>query len=252
MKAVFLGDAHLIGRQDPNFRRFVSFLNSLREGGRIFAPGELTDLFFVGDVFDFWFARGTSVYPPFEEIIARLGALAAAGVRIHLCEGNHDFSLGDYFSRLGGFSVYEGWGEMEAEGIRILFGHGDLVDGENRRYLLLRRILRSRAFYAFQGLLPRRFLWEASRAFSALSRDLEDGKSLAMFKKMESFARERFREGYDAVVLGHCHVPHVGVWEERGRVCHFVTLGDWVRHFSYVTYDGKRGFVLDFQRETGG
>jgi len=25
-----------------------------------------------------------------------------------------------------------------------------------------------------------------------------------------------------------------------------------VRHFSYVTYDGKRGFVLDFQRETGG
>lgn len=155
MKAIFIADAHLIDETSPGYAELLNFLEELRlarlEGSK--AGGLYADeLFILGDFFDFWFARGTRIYPPFEKVLAGLLALKEAGVRIHLAEGNHDFFLADYFSRYLGMEVTPDWAEVKLDRQRILFAHGDVVDSIELSYKLLRGILRSGFFIGCSAL----------------------------------------------------------------------------------------------------
>ncbi|MBU1745010.1 MAG: UDP-2,3-diacylglucosamine diphosphatase, partial [Proteobacteria bacterium] len=50
----------------------------------------------------------------------------------------------------------------------------------------------------------------------------------------------KFQEGYDAVILGHCHKPTLREAIYDGRRKTFATLGDWISGDSYLSYhDGR-------------
>ena len=63
---------------------------------------------------------------------------------------------------------------------------------------------------------------------------------------MHRFARVKFREGYDAVILGHCHEPILRQSHSDGREKTFVTLGDWITHGSYLLFDDGRFTLQHF------
>ena len=252
MKAIFLSDVHLKGTADPACHRLIRFLKGLR--GR--AAADVRDvsndrltvdhLFIVGDFFDFWFARGDVIYPGFRPIVDRVAALQDEGVRISLCEGNHDFFLADYFSGRLGLEVYPEWAEFTIDGLRMLVSHGDTVDRDNRRYLALRGFLRSAFACRLQRLLPLNFLWRVARLSSEMSKGMSDGSEERLAKIMHQFALRKFGEGYDAVVLGHCHKPILRQEQSNGRQKTFATLGDWITHDSYLRYDDGRFFLNRF------
>lgn len=253
MKAIFLSDSHLQRAADPGYRALMALLGMMRgpaagpasdEDG----PGDglsisLTDLFLVGDIFDFWFSKGRRVYPEFREIVNRFDDLSKAGIRIHICEGNHDFFLEDYFSRHLGMRVYEDWAVIEQDGKKLLIGHGDLVDRSNVRYLRLRAFLRSRFLYRLQRLMPLSILWRIARRSSSMSNELMGGAEDHIYEKMREFADKCFREGFDAVILGHCHKAQLTETVVDGKPRVFATLGDWLRHYSYLHYVGGE-FIL--------
>lgn len=245
MKAVFIADAHLKRACDGNYRQLVEFLHALLPLRPSSVP-VVTDVFLLGDIFDFWFSREDWIYHEYDEIVGILTDLGKMGVRVHLFEGNHDFFLGDYFATMPGVYVYPDWMTFEGDGRKMLMGHGDLVDEGNKSYLRFRQFLRSRPVYALQRVLPLFFLCSLARWSSSLSKEYMDGADEAIFAKMEVFALEKFREGYDDVILGHCHRPYIGTYEIGGRLKHFVTLGDWVRHFSFVSYENQR-FSIEYQ-----
>jgi len=169
-----------------------------------------------------------------------LRRLQEAGIIVHLSEGNHDFFMKAYFSRLLGLEVCEDWAEVSLEGKRLLIGHGDLVDESNHDYLRLRKILRSRTFYLLQTILPLPFLWWAARKSSQTSQEYMGGAIEAISLKMAAFARDKFRKGYDAVILGHCHkAQHREIATATGTKT-FVTLGDWVSQYTYLYYGDRR------------
>jgi UDP-2,3-diacylglucosamine hydrolase len=250
MKAIFLSDAHLKGRTDPEFENCLHFLNRLRgRGGEgESAGGEeiiMADLLVIaGDFFDFWFERGGIIYPEFRPVVEKLVRLKQSGIRVCLCEGNHDFFLHDYFARKLGFEVYPGEVVFDLEGLRILVSHGDNVDRENRRYLALRRFLRSPFFYRLQRLLPLGFLWRLARFSSETSKGISRDAQERLVQVMYRYAREKYGEGLDAVILGHTH--QATLREERigGRPRTFALLGDWLIHHSYLTYE-DRHFTLN-------
>ena len=97
MKAIFLSDSHLKRAADPGYRALMAFLGMMKgpapaeEGQGDDLSISLTDLFLVGDIFDFWFSKGRRVYPEYREIVERLDELSKSGIRVHFCEGNHDF-----------------------------------------------------------------------------------------------------------------------------------------------------------------
>jgi UDP-2,3-diacylglucosamine pyrophosphatase LpxH len=57
---------------------------------------------------------------------------------------------------------------------------------------------------------------------------------------MFQFARGKFKEGYDAVVLGHCHRAFLHEEMDEGKQKTFALLGDWLHHNSYLTCDSGR------------
>ncbi|MDD5167195.1 MAG: UDP-2,3-diacylglucosamine diphosphatase [Syntrophales bacterium] len=239
MRAVFLSDAHLKSRFDPGYRALMHYLRRLK----VFDPAEesfemlpITDLFLVGDIFDFWFSRKERIYPEFRDIVDQLKILKEQGVNVHFSEGNHDFFLRDYFSDILDMQVYEDWKVLEFDGQRVLLGHGDLVDRTNVKYLRLRKLLRSKLSFHLQNLLPLGLLWGVARWSSSMSKEFMSGAEERIAETMRSFAMERFREGYDAVILGHCHRPQLNEYLIDGEKKVFVTLGDWVRHYSYLSY----------------
>ena len=212
MKALFISDAHLKDRRQPQYALILRFLEDVRSGAAALGPdgaaeGRVDRLIIAGDFFDFWFARGSRICPEFEPAAAKLAELRDAGIRIDLCEGNHDFYLREYFTGVLGIPVHEEWMESELGGLRVQVGHGDTIDRDNRKYLLLRGLLRSRAFYRLQLLFPQALLWKIAALSSAVSKELTLEREEEIAEKMHAYAAGRFAEGCDAVLVGHCHRP---------------------------------------------
>ena len=243
MKTVFLSDTHLKGPGYAGHEKLIQFFDRLRgrggTGSGEIANGTLTldHLVIAGDFFDFWFGRGDAIYPGFRPVVDRMIALKREGVRIGLCEGNHDFYLYDYFSRRLGIDVYQEWAEFTLGGLRILVSHGDTVDRGNRKYLALRGFLRSSFARHLQRLLPLKFLWRLARLSSEMSKEMSRESQDRLVELMYRFALEKFHDGFDAVILGHCHKPLLREIVSGDRKKTFVTLGDWITHDSYLLLD---------------
>lgn len=252
MKALFISDAHLRASNTPGYRNLMEFLDSLegkgngavktrqkqgktQECGKKFT--DVGDLYILGDFFDFWFAAGAFIYPEFRDIVEMLANLKERGIRVHLCEGNHDFFLSDYFARQLGMEVIGEWATINLEGHRVLISHGDTVDSRNRRYLLLRSFLRSSFFYKLQRALPISLLWRIAQISSRLSNKLTAETADTLAKRMRLFARRKFKDGFDVVILGHCHKHLLEESEVSGFKKTLVLLGDWMEQYSYLCYE---------------
>jgi len=234
MTAVFLSDAHLKNKYSEGYRNLLDFLLSLR--------GEISDLFVVGDLFDFWFCRNDTIYPDFEAVINVLLKLKDEGVAIHLFEGNHDFFLAGFFEKYG-IRVFPEGTMMEMDEKKIFVSHGDTIDTTNTPYLFLRRFLRSRVFYMTQKALPPAFLWKVAEVSSKMSKDHLARPPDGTIDTMRSFSLKKFRQDCDAAIFGHCHTPLIEHYAIDGRKKTFSILGDWIHYYSYLMYrDGE--FVL--------
>jgi UDP-2,3-diacylglucosamine hydrolase len=230
MKCIFLSDAHLKSRHDPCYGDLLRFLDGLRDSG-------LDRLFILGDFFDFWFCKVHYIYPDFEAVIEKLVLLKAAGASVTFCEGNHDFFLHDYFGKKLGMTVYQDWAVIDLDRRKTMMGHGDLVDWDNRKYMMLRKILRSRLFYEVQKRAPSPLLWRLARLASHTSRGWSTESENRLLEKMLAFSQDKFRDGFDTLILGHSHQPFLKQFMVDGRQKTFATLGDWTRHKSYLQYE---------------
>jgi UDP-2,3-diacylglucosamine hydrolase len=248
MKAIFISDAHLRKSGDERYKKLIHFFDAIKSGNihTLIAPDKkITDealidhLFIAGDLFDFWFCRKEKINPEFKPVINKLIELQKAGISIHLCEGNHDFFMREYFHDVLGMEVYEEMADIKLDNLNILTAHGDTADIANSSYLFFRKVLRSRAFYNFQRSLPASTRWTIARLCSTTSKELSVENGDALLKKMSVFALTRFQDGFDAVILGHCHVPSVNHYTMTGEKKFFVTLGDWMKHYSFVYYENN-------------
>ncbi len=252
MKAVFLSDAHLKRAADERYGQLIHFFNDLQEGNiraLINVPEvgrertQIDDLFILGDFFDFWFCEPHRIYSEFQLVIGKLIELQKIGIRIHFCEGNHDFFMKEYFQNVLGMEVFEEWATIRMDRLQMLISHGDTADRSDRIYMMFRRILRSRPFYQIQRLLPASMRWAIAGMTSSASKQINDENGDYLVEKMLSFASGKLRENYDAVILGHCHKPVLRYFDVEGKKKTFVTLGDWITHYSFLYYESRKFFL---------
>ena len=252
MKAIFISDVHLRRADDERYGKLINFFNDIKEGKiattadsdkQSLAPVYINDLYIVGDLFDFWFCEKEKINPEFIPIINKLIELQKAGIRIHLSEGNHDFFMGEYFHDVLGMEVFEEWMGAKLDNLQALIAHGDTTDSTNIKYVLFRKFLRSRLFYNIQRFIPASLRWALAGFTSTASKELtiEDGDALV--DKMSVFAKAKLQEDYDAVIMGHCHVPSLHNYNIMGKEKTFVTLGDWIRHYSFLYYEDEKFFL---------
>ncbi len=241
MRMVFVGDAHLKGEEDPGQAALVSFLDGLKAD----------TLAVMGDLFDFWTGSNEVAIAHYRPVLDSFARLRKRGASIMYFEGNHDFSMGPFFTGELKARVFEGTASMELAEKRFLLGHGDTV-GMSAGYRLWRAYLRSPLFRAMAALVTPRGVWAIAGRLSKKSRRRAYGSTENTVElRLREFAKAEVGAGADFVVLGHSHEPGVSVIEAGGRRGVYANPGSWERDRSYLVFDGK-AFRVERWKERDG
>jgi UDP-2,3-diacylglucosamine hydrolase len=238
MRAVFISDAHIKTRNDKGYDYLLRFFD--------FIGNDMDHLFIVGDFFDFWFCEENAIYPDFRPMVDKILELNEGGVTVSLFEGNHDFFLTDFFESHG-VKVFPEDATLDLDGKRIFISHGDTASQPKRSYLLLKSVLRSGPFYNIQKAVPAPLMWKISRLASKMSRRHFATPPESIAEGMRAFSEKKFDDGYDAVILGHCHQPLLEEHINDGKKKTFAALGDWISHFSYLVCDEGEFSLLSYR-----
>lgn len=241
MRLFVLSDLHIQGSGDPLYR---SFLKLLRE-----RPGAGDTVVLAGDVFDLFVGNKRIFIQRYSEFISVLKGLGEKGVRLHYIEGNHDFLIRRAFSGIRGLQIHPSEVKLEFEGKNFYFAHGDCVDASDYGYKFLRAFFRSPFMKTFVAVAPDHWIeWigqtsaERSRVKNPrLVNQLTLGRMESLRKLYRSFAAERLCEGYDYVVLGHCHDLDEMEFNIGSRQGQYINVGYPRVHGSYLSWSpGER------------
>jgi UDP-2,3-diacylglucosamine hydrolase len=207
-RAHIFSDLHLTALDEP---LGVAFLQAM---GELQGPGDA--LVLAGDIFEI--LVGNSAYfkektKPFLEVIREL---LHRGVSVFYIEGNHDFHLSGLLPPgvlISSDSIRIQVTHSSGSPKTIEVVHGDLLDPEDRGYLLMRRIFRSSPVRLAAELLPGGIIAGIagllSRDHSQKSAQLPESWSLERRERLRALfhadAEKRRELGADFVVMGHCH-----------------------------------------------
>lgn len=236
-----LSDLHISGPDDPVYEALLDVIEN--------RTGDGDTLVLAGDIFDL-FVGGKYLYlDRYRRFFDALRVASDRGVVLHYIEGNHDFLLKGAFRETPRLRLHPSQVEVVAHGKRFLIAHGDLVDRGDIGYLLLRAFFRSPLMKALVAMLPARALDWIGRKSSEASRGRRQSRHLPAPGRLEelrkvyrSYAAERLAEGYDFVVLGHCHDLDEKSFQIGSRPGQYINVGFPPVHGSYLTWspgDGK-------------
>lgn len=230
MRKVFIADAHLKQAGDENYRKLLDFLVGLR--------GDTETLFILGDLFEFWIGYRRVPFSHYLPVLEELRQLRLHGVNIVYFEGNHDFHMGPFFEETLAARVYPGPATIELDGKRVYLCHGDQINRRDYGYRLLRLMLHNPLTRLLTHVVPPAVASLIAERMSRQSRRNHGRRRVRWDYAaiMREFAAERFREGCDAVVTGHFHIPLLEDSKD-GSGRQLLSLGDWITHFTYGEWE---------------
>lgn len=239
-KIYFLSDFHLGAPNHASSldreRIICKFLDTCK--------GDASEIFLVGDLFDFWYEYRRVVPKGFVRLLGKLGELADAGIQLHFFVGNHDMWMKDYLQREISMTVEFEPKEYERNGKKFLIGHGDGLGPGDHGYKRLKKLFRNPLSQFLFGLLPPAIGIGVADYFSRKSR-AQTGASEEIFLGADKewlmiYCKEILaQQPIDYFVFGHRHLPIVHEIEAGQKRGLYVNLGDWIRFNTYAVFDGN-------------
>ena len=227
----FISDIHLGAKSEKEEKdRVTKFLNFLKE-----IENKAQKIFIVGDLFDFWFEYKYVIPKRYFSVLHQLKKFQEKNIEVHYFTGNHDFWLGDFFSTEMGIIIHENDWSGTIDGKKFYLYHGDGIAKKDSGYRFMKKILRNKTNLKIYRWLHPDIGIPFARFISGSSRHYTDRIDLNDNDDYIEFARGKFEEGYDYVLMGHRHNPLE--INENGKK--YINLGDWLIHFSYAVFDGK-------------
>lgn len=245
-KIYFLSDFHL-GAPNPDGSRerektIVRFLDEVKNNA--------SEIFLVGDLFDFWYEYKKVVPKGFTRLLGKLSELTDMGITIHFFVGNHDMWMKDYFQRELNIPVNFEPVKLERNGKKFFIGHGDGLGPGDHGYKRLKKVFRNPLSKWLFGILPPFFGMGLAHYLSRRSR-AQTGTKEETFLGEENewlllFSKEQLKnEHFDFFVFGHRHLPIDYALSNGSR---YINLGDWIHYFTYAVFDGEN---LNLKSYTG-
>ncbi len=236
-KYFFISDIHIGAGESSTERNKLKKLASFFD----FIKNENSELFIVGDMFDFWFeykyAIPSITYPTLFEI----SKLIEAGVEVHFLPGNHDSWTRNFFSDQMQFTVHRETLDVTLYSKKLFLFHGDGILKKDTGYRFLKKIFRNPVNICLYRWIHPDIGIPLAKFMSHTSRNHTAGKELHHQDEYLEYARKKFDQGYDAVILGHSHQPLYH--DNDGKI--FINLGDWLFHNSYGLLD-EHGLSLNY------
>ncbi len=201
---------------------------------------DASEIFLMGDIFDFWFEYATVIPKGFIRLQGKLAELADRGIKIYFFKGNHDMWVFDYFKKEFGLIVIDNELTIERNGKKFFLHHGDGLGPGDNKYKFLKKIFRSKTSqWLFARLHPNLGIgianyWSSKSRISNLKKDEfidEEHEWLAIYSKAILQ-----KDHFDYFVYGHRHLP---LTINLGKNSTYINLGEWVHYKTYAVFDGE-------------
>src|SRR4051812_18839817 len=150
-KIYFASDLHL-GTPDEvsstaRERLFVQWLDEVK--------ADATEVFILGDIFDFWHEYKSVVPKGFVRIQGKIAELCDAGIRVHVFTGNHDLWMFGYLEKELGVVLHKRPVEREFNGKKFFIGHGDGLGPGDHGYKFIKKVFNNRLCqFVFRWIHP--------------------------------------------------------------------------------------------------
>jgi len=228
----FASDFHLGSLMDQGNhdreRKIVRWLDSIKE--------DASDLYLLGDVFDFWFEYKSVVPKGHIRMLGKLAELSDSGIQIHMFTGNHDVWMFDYFEKEINAKVYTAPISIRLKGLNLFIGHGDGLGPGDNGYKLIKLIFSNKlAQRCFAAIHP---TWGVALAnfFSRKSRESTGEKDSIYLgddnEYLVQYCNEVLKtEKHDAFIFGHRHMVIDMPLMQGSR---YINLGEWFSACNYA------------------
>lgn len=233
-KYYFLSDAHIgtraVGESVISHeRKLVDWLDM--------ASQDATEIFLVGDIFDFWFEYKRCVPKGFCRLLGKLAELTDRGIGVHFFIGNHDLWTFGYLEEEIGLKVHKVPLEVELLGKKFFIAHGDGLRDTSGVFRFTRKLFHSKFLQKCFGAIHPNIGIKAGISLSNKNR-LKHGYSPYRGEKDEPlvvFAKEyNATKPTDYFIFGHRHIL---LNLQIAQNSQLAILGDFYEEFSYAVFD---------------
>lgn len=243
-KIYFVSDFHLGVPDHKSSRaredRIVRWLDLIKD--------DAYEIYFMGDVFDFWFEYKSVIPRGFIRFQGKLAELSDSGIKITFFKGNHDMWIFDYFVNELGIQIISDELIIERNGKKFFLHHGDGLGPGDEMYKILKKIFRSRICqWMFAHLHPDLGIWMAKR-WSMNSR--AQNAKMEVFGSIDeewlfAYSNQLLQANhYDFLIFGHRHLP---LELPIGKSL-YINLGEWINFNSYAVFDGENLELKYFEK----
>jgi len=215
---------------------FVKWLDKVKE--------DASEIFLMGDIFDFWFEYKTVVPKGFVRLLGKLAEITDSGIPVHLFRGNHDVWAFSYLQQELNITLHRKPEIMDFSGKKFYLAHGDGLGPGDHGYKFLKKVFACRLNqWLFRWLHPdlgaKMGLYFSKR--SRLANVAKEGKKDAtnniqnemLYQYSEAMCKKH--PDVDYFVFGHRHLP---IKVKLGEKAEMLILGDWITNFTYGVFDG--------------
>ncbi|MCR9289299.1 MAG: UDP-2,3-diacylglucosamine diphosphatase [Bacteroidetes bacterium] len=215
---------------------------------------DASEIYLVGDVFDYWFEYRRVIPKGFSRLFGKLAELRDMGIPIYFFTGNHDMWMFRYFEEEFDIPIYRKPVIREINGQKFFIGHGDGLGPGDYGYKFIKKVFSNKfCQWLFERLHPDFGLW-LMRFWSGKSREAtapEEAGFLGEEKEwLIAYCHRKLETlDIDYFIFGHRHLP-IDYTLKNGQ-SRYINLGDWLYHNSYAVFDGNNLEIRFFENESG-
>ncbi|MDR3328381.1 MAG: UDP-2,3-diacylglucosamine diphosphatase [Prevotellaceae bacterium] len=234
-KYYFLSDSHLgtdaVKNKRLHEQKLVCWLDM--------AQKDATEIFLVGDIFDFWFEYKSAVSKGFNRLLGKLCEITDRGVPVHFFIGNHDLWTFGYLADEIGLIVHKKPEIFTLNGKQIFIAHGDGLNDDNHSFKFARSLFHSKLMQRIFACIHPSIGLYVGQKWSNHNRRKHDRQSTGFMgedrEPLVLFAKKFIRsQPMDFFIFGHRHILLNLQFAQSSRV---IMLGDFIKEFSYAVLD---------------
>lgn len=229
-KLYFITDAHLgIGRDSlQRERELCILLDHIKKDAQA--------IFFLGDMFDFWFSYKYVVPRGFIRLLGKMAELADDGIELHYFTGNHDMWLFDYLPQQMRIQMHNEPAIMQLDNKTFLIGHGDGVGKTDKKFNILKSIFRNRVNQFLFSMLPSRMTFKFAHSWSDHNKTKHNYPQYLGDDKEDIviYCNQQIEHNHiDYCVFGH---RHNAIIKPLSDTTTYINAGDWLHNRDYAVY----------------
>lgn len=229
--AYFISDLHLISSRPELSAAFFNLLPEISK--------DATDLFILGDFFNFW--AGDDLSSPLTiKISEELSKLANNGIQIYFQHGNRDFAVGEKYAAACHMTIIPDVYQLPfAPEIIVL--HGDTLCVQDVKYQKYRRIIRNPFVLGCLRSLPKSLRYKIAMRLREASKKshqkLRDSRTYNIDVSDKAVEELLSQHSASTMIHGHTHKPNTHQHHNGVRW----VLSDWEETGDYLKWSKQNG-----------